>query len=852
MSREYVQAKDYRLAGAGVAATDTSITIVSMTLPNSNALVTMADFGSEIGFMTIEPETNREENISFTGITQNVNGTATLTGVVRGLTFVSPSTVDVNLRQSHSGGSIIRVTNSTQFYENIANKYNTGTIKATWTFNADADNANPKIDDTSYVPVDDDYITKFYADNTYGVSPLTTKGDLYTYDTGNARLPVGTDGQILSADSAETTGLKWIDVLAGGGGGGTKLAIDTTEVTVGNTTVETTLFTVVIPGGTLSTNNAIRFNTIIRSTGMVNTNGETLTLRVKYGGTTVSSVVINDPETQFTGIGGNFSGCIVADGATDAQKAAAQLVLTDNYGETLADTTVGITKMQGFGYGTGAEVSTGNLNLVLTAQWSAANAVNTITAEAIVVEKISSEGGGVLIDLTAEEDLTAGDTVGFASHIDDAAFKAVWAERLASANIGINNSAVHAVCRLTDDVYAILIVRVGGSGPYGTIIGTLDRDTQTWSFGAPSASIGINSSIGSPDIVTLDTDKFAVTAFTSVTNPYTIEVVVCTVSGTTITVGNSDSFSEPSTDNANNVMCVQLATDRFAMVVGGTQAGSHCDLFEVTVSGNTPTIGTQEILDNSTQRISGIEVIDTDKVAVVNDTNIWIATVSGGTWTVGSPVTMSTSTGTVVGRFGIKSAATDTVYVATLTSNVTIEYFTVSGTVPTSVDTLNSLSTSSTSMTLVSDQTDVFLISQTVTAGENGASKLSILGGTTIVSSPFIPFDISDNPSTNTMFANQVLEGSDYFGICQSNNNATGNLLEFIYHVQGMTPYFIGIAQATTARGASVNVLITGVDSNQTGLTPGALYNAFEGGIVNTATQTFDTLKAQSATDIKV
>ncbi len=43
-------------------------------------------------------------------------------------------------------------------------------------------------------------------------SPLTTKGDLYTYDTGNQRLPVGTDGQVLKADSAETTGLKWDDI----------------------------------------------------------------------------------------------------------------------------------------------------------------------------------------------------------------------------------------------------------------------------------------------------------------------------------------------------------------------------------------------------------------------------------------------------------------------------------------------------------------------------------------------------------------------------------------------------------------------------------------------------------------
>jgi hypothetical protein len=45
--------------------------------------------------------------------------------------------------------------------------------------------------------------------------PLTTKGDLYTYSTAAARLPVGTNGQVLVADSAQTLGIKWANNAAG-------------------------------------------------------------------------------------------------------------------------------------------------------------------------------------------------------------------------------------------------------------------------------------------------------------------------------------------------------------------------------------------------------------------------------------------------------------------------------------------------------------------------------------------------------------------------------------------------------------------------------------------------------------
>ena len=48
------------------------------------------------------------------------------------------------------------------------------------------------------------------------VSPLTTKGDLYTFGSSDTRLGVGANGTTLVADSAEATGLKWAAAASGG------------------------------------------------------------------------------------------------------------------------------------------------------------------------------------------------------------------------------------------------------------------------------------------------------------------------------------------------------------------------------------------------------------------------------------------------------------------------------------------------------------------------------------------------------------------------------------------------------------------------------------------------------------
>jgi len=76
--------------------------------------------------------------------------------------------------------------------------------------------------------------------NAPATSPLTTKGDIYTYSTTNAKLSVGTSGQILSADPTQATGLRWIN-NSGGGGSGTVTSVAALTIGTSGTNITSTV-----------------------------------------------------------------------------------------------------------------------------------------------------------------------------------------------------------------------------------------------------------------------------------------------------------------------------------------------------------------------------------------------------------------------------------------------------------------------------------------------------------------------------------------------------------------------------------------------------------------------------------
>lgn len=113
---------------ASISTTDTSIVLSSFKEPVSNIPYTMTYLNSSIGYGTIEPGNSaKREFISFTGVTQNSDGTATLTGVLRGLSS-TPGTqsggqavgcvASSTLASTHSGQSIFILSNSPCFYYN--------------------------------------------------------------------------------------------------------------------------------------------------------------------------------------------------------------------------------------------------------------------------------------------------------------------------------------------------------------------------------------------------------------------------------------------------------------------------------------------------------------------------------------------------------------------------------------------------------------------------------------------------------------------------------------------------------------------------------------------------------------
>lgn len=147
---KYPQLQSQTLAGSGCAIGAISVTLSSFADIDGNLVTMTAYFGTK-GFATIEPNNStREEQISFTGITQNANGSATLTGVSNVL-FYYPYTETSGTAKSHPGGATLIITNTSGFYDRFTSKNDDETISGRWIFPSDDVNNAGIVADTDTV-----------------------------------------------------------------------------------------------------------------------------------------------------------------------------------------------------------------------------------------------------------------------------------------------------------------------------------------------------------------------------------------------------------------------------------------------------------------------------------------------------------------------------------------------------------------------------------------------------------------------------------------------------------------------------------------------------------------------------
>ncbi len=115
----------YTLSGSGVSSSATSITLTSLTIKQTGQKIQTADLvqgASDKFYITIEPgNVTRQEIVGCTGVTQNSNSTATLTGCSRGMSPIYPYTASTTLRFTHAGSSQVIFGDAPQIFNDFNN-----------------------------------------------------------------------------------------------------------------------------------------------------------------------------------------------------------------------------------------------------------------------------------------------------------------------------------------------------------------------------------------------------------------------------------------------------------------------------------------------------------------------------------------------------------------------------------------------------------------------------------------------------------------------------------------------------------------------------------------------------------
>lgn len=618
-----------------------------------------------------------------------------------------------------------------------------------------------------------------------------------------------------------TTGEIDIDLTSiNGGGGGTKLAINTNEVS-NATTTPVDAFTIQIPSNVLGTNNAIRF-TITGETDGGSGSGDA---ELSYGGQTLGTVSISGTH-DFV-----INGFIIADNSSSAQKSQLQLIL-DGTSQSVINSTLTVD-------------STNIEDLIVSI---VSSNTRQITVQSIIVERIDTPNDGIVISATTAEDITIGTPVGISNGIDNTVAKAnttSWSLTFPDTiiyhkTIKVATDKVVTLYRQSSATLRVAVSNIDTTD-FQNAVSYGSYQTITSDLFAPSYPLEAT------DIAYLDENKFIVTYVENSSNTI-VKYVVGTISGTTITLGTSANVVTAS-DPIDSLIVTTIGTDKG--VISYRENSTILSSKAFTTSGTVATFGSAVTYSTSSSTASiAATKIDTDKFILVTGgsggTEGQVGSISGTAITLGTMATITTSAGFPTKQsMAIVSHDTNkficSVYV---NPSQKITACTVSGTTITVGTELVNSSTPSASQALyVVSPTEIYF-SATFFVVSGAIGKINV-SGTTLTLSGIV--------ASNLIFqGNDVITNmGNYFFML----GASGTT----YFIYGMSLSFIGIAQSSATKGNNVLVKIAGVDTNQTGLNAGGLYKILSGELVQIGTSTtitsvidLDIVTAISSTSIKI
>lgn len=316
---------------SGLSAAGTSMVITPYPVDLDGTKLTMSDFGS-LGYCTVDPKiSGYEEIISFTGITDNGDGTATLTGLSRDLTSKYPYTTSGTGKQ-HGSSAVVVFSNNPQIYGRLAGKDNDETITGLWSFtqviSGIVPTASAHLATKGYVDAAATGSATYDQNIVAGVAGealtsgnvvylLSSDGKWYVADSATASKSVGVQ---LGIAQSTVAGGAAINVLIGG------LDKKQTGLTAGSTYYLSTT-------GAISTTRG----TNIRLIGRV-PNGSTTTIVTDFSGGNPEIALVDGSRTYAVDSGSANAYAITLTPAIAAYKAGQMFVFLASHTNTTAST----------------------------------------------------------------------------------------------------------------------------------------------------------------------------------------------------------------------------------------------------------------------------------------------------------------------------------------------------------------------------------------------------------------------------------------------------------------------------------------------------------------------------------